>query len=260
VTIEAVDLTTTNASLSNSPLIYNAGRMRLRAASLYANACAISSSGNTYISAQEVSGTQLLVVSGGNAFVDVLLASVNGGETAVSMDDGVVHLNLGTFDDNGEVDPAITVSGGVFWLTAGDIVRTILGDCLQVSGGTAHVLSGNLTSAGGSYALNRSGGTLNVYPGVSYGNSNGTITFKAIYGTTPTAAGLTLLDGSFTSAELATALTNETGTGVVVFGTSPTFTTPALGTPSAAVLTNATGLPYTGVINRPYFKVDATRG
>ncbi|MHA4844425.1 beta strand repeat-containing protein [Flavitalea antarctica] len=45
------------------------------------------------------------------------------------------------------------------------------------------------------------------------------------------------------SANLATAITNETGTGALVFGTSPTLTTPALGTPSAVVLTNGTGLP-----------------
>lgn len=36
-----------------------------------------------------------------------------------------------------------------------------------------------------------------------------------------------------------------TGTGNVVLDTSPTLTAPALGTPSAAVLTNATGLPLT---------------
>ena len=40
----------------------------------------------------------------------------------------------------------------------------------------------------------------------------------------------------------------STGTGNVVLSTSPTLVTPALGTPSAAVLTNATGLPIsTGV-------------
>ena len=47
------------------------------------------------------------------------------------------------------------------------------------------------------------------------------------------------------SANLLAAVTNETGTGVLVFATSPTLVTPALGTPSAAVLTNATGLPLT---------------
>ena len=48
---------------------------------------------------------------------------------------------------------------------------------------------------------------------------------------------------SITSAELANALSNETGTGAAVFATSPALTTPNLGTPSAATLTNATGLP-----------------
>lgn len=51
-----------------------------------------------------------------------------------------------------------------------------------------------------------------------------------------------------TSAQLAGVISNETGSGALVFGTSPALTTPALGTPSAVVLTNATGLPLsTGV-------------
>jgi hypothetical protein len=50
------------------------------------------------------------------------------------------------------------------------------------------------------------------------------------------------------SANLAAALTDETGSGAAVFATSPTLVTPALGTPSSAILTNATGLPIsTGV-------------
>lgn len=50
------------------------------------------------------------------------------------------------------------------------------------------------------------------------------------------------------SANLAAALTDETGTGANVFANSPTLVTPNLGTPSAAILTNATGLPIsTGV-------------
>ncbi len=43
------------------------------------------------------------------------------------------------------------------------------------------------------------------------------------------------------SANLRTALTDETGTGSAVFATSPTLVTPALGTPSALVGTNITG-------------------
>jgi len=53
---------------------------------------------------------------------------------------------------------------------------------------------------------------------------------------------------STTSAQLAGVVSNETGSGLLVFGTSPTLETPALGTPTALVLTNATGLPIaTGV-------------
>lgn len=44
-----------------------------------------------------------------------------------------------------------------------------------------------------------------------------------------------------TSAQLAGVISDETGSGALVFGTSPTLVTPALGTPTAVVLTNATG-------------------
>jgi hypothetical protein len=47
------------------------------------------------------------------------------------------------------------------------------------------------------------------------------------------------------SANLAAALTDETGSGAAVFATSPTLVTPLLGTPTSGVLTNATGLPLT---------------
>ena len=50
-----------------------------------------------------------------------------------------------------------------------------------------------------------------------------------------------------TSAELATAISDETGSGSLVFATSPTLVTPNLGTPSSLTLTNATGLPLTGI-------------
>lgn len=45
------------------------------------------------------------------------------------------------------------------------------------------------------------------------------------------------------SANLAAAVTDETGSGALVFATSPELITPHLGTPSAGTLTNCTGLP-----------------
>lgn len=66
------------------------------------------------------------------------------------------------------------------------------------------------------------------------------------------ATGLTIGTTTITSGTTTKVLYNNagvvgeytiSGTGNVAMTTSPTFTTPALGTPSAAVLTNATGLP-----------------
>lgn len=60
--------------------------------------------------------------------------------------------------------------------------------------------------------------------------------------------GIATFLGTPSSANLAAAVTDETGTGALVFATSPALVTPDLGTPSAATLTNATGLPLsTGV-------------
>lgn len=53
---------------------------------------------------------------------------------------------------------------------------------------------------------------------------------------------------STTSLQLKGVISDEVGSGALVFATSPTLVTPALGTPTALVLTNATGLPLsTGV-------------
>ena len=51
--------------------------------------------------------------------------------------------------------------------------------------------------------------------------------------------------GTPSSANLAAAVTGETGTGALVFATSPTLVTPLLGTPTSGVLTTCTGLPLT---------------
>jgi hypothetical protein len=68
-------------------------------------------------------------------------------------------------------------------------------------------------------------------------------------GLTALGSGVATFLGTPSSANLAAAVTGETGSGALVFATSPTLVTPALGTPSSAVLTNATGLPNAGLIN-----------
>jgi len=64
-------------------------------------------------------------------------------------------------------------------------------------------------------------------------------------GITSFGTGVATFLGTPSSANLASAVTDETGSGSLVFATSPTFVTPILGTPTSATLTNATGLPLT---------------
>jgi hypothetical protein len=54
-------------------------------------------------------------------------------------------------------------------------------------------------------------------------------------------AGVATFLATPSSANLAAAVTNETGSGALVFATSPAFVTPALGTPASGVVTNLTG-------------------
>lgn len=55
------------------------------------------------------------------------------------------------------------------------------------------------------------------------------------------ATGVATFLATSSSANLASAVTDETGSGALVFGTSPTLVTPALGTPASGVATNLTG-------------------
>lgn len=61
-------------------------------------------------------------------------------------------------------------------------------------------------------------------------------------------AGIATFLATPSSANLAAAITDETGSGSAVFATSPVLVTPALGTPASGTLTSCTGLPLsTGV-------------
>jgi hypothetical protein len=60
-------------------------------------------------------------------------------------------------------------------------------------------------------------------------------------GLTSLGTGVATFLGTPSSANLAAAVTDETGTGALVFANSPTLVTPALGTPSSGTVTNLTG-------------------
>ena len=134
----------------------------------------------------------------------------------------------------------------------------------QNTTGTASNVTGTVAVANGGTGVTSSTGTTNVVlsnspvlvtpdlgtPSALVGtNITGTATaFTASNVTTNanltgavTSIGNATSLGSFTSAQLLGALTDETGTGAAVFATSPTLITPALGTPASGVVTNLTG-------------------
>ena len=115
----------------------------------------------------------------------------------------------------------LPISTGVSGLGTG------VATALAVNVGTAGspVINGGVLGTPSSGTLTNATG-LPISTGVS-GLGTGVATFLA----TPS------------SANLAAAVTDETGSGALVFATSPTLVTPALGTPSSVTLTNATGLP-----------------
>jgi len=103
------------------------------------------------------------------------------------------------------------------------------------------VLNSSLTSVGTINSGTWNGSSISTtYTDAKVTVVNGRI--GAVTGLAETANSLSQF-ASTTSLQLATLISDETGTGNVVFSTSPILTTPNLGTPSAATLTNATGLP-----------------
>ena len=137
-------------------------------------------------------------------------------------------------------------------LSTADITGTLAvangGTGVTSSTGTGNVVLSNsptlVTPALGTPA---SGVATNL-TGTASGLTAGNVTTNANLTGAVTSVGNATSLGSFSSANLLGALTDETGTGSAVFATSPTLVTPILGTPTSATLTNATGLPIaTGV-------------
>lgn len=127
--------------------------------------------------------------------------------------------------------------------TRGSILyRGASGWTILTPGTSSFVLTSNGSGADPTWSAPTGGGG-------TPGGSSGDLQYNnagSFGGYTPGTGVVTFLQTP-SSTNLAAAVTGETGSGALVFGTSPTLVTPALGTPSAIVLTNATGLPIAGI-------------
>jgi len=131
-------------------------------------------------------------------------------------------------------------------LGAGTVTSVTANSPITSSGGAAPVIS---TSMATSRLLGRSSAGTGVAEEISLG-ANLTLSGGVLSASVSGGGGGDALVSqplsqfaATTSAQLAGVITDETGTGALVFANSPTLITPALGTPSSGTLTNCAGLP-----------------
>jgi hypothetical protein len=162
---------------------------------------------------QQVAVANYIVTKAGEASTSASAASSSATAAAASYDSfDDRYLGAKTSDPSVDNDGNALLTGAIYWNTASNVMKVWSGSAwvsynpaisyLPLTGGT---MTGAITFAAGQFGTNVN-------------------TFLS----TPS------------SANLAAALTDETGTGVSVFNNTPTLITPILGTPTSGNLSNCT--------------------
>ena len=186
----------------------------------------------TIASATSVTPTNSVVILSGSTNVstiavaetseyDLLYVVTSGSATLVNTSSpsssGDIRLLADANKDLSTTTPTILMRKGTAWYEYGGGITNALNDVGDVT--VTSNSSGELLKWNGSAWINQ---TL-AESGVA-------------------ASGAKLSDfAATTSAELAGTISDETGSGALAFATSPTFVTPALGTPASGVATNLSG-------------------
>lgn len=149
-------------------------------------------------------------------------------------------LSTSTFAGNATFQSNVAVTG-TFGVTS---TSTFTGDATF----SGHVTMEGVTSTGatGTGALVFAASPSLTTPNIgtpSYGNLVNCIGLPIGTGVSGLGANVATFLATPSSANLAAAVTNETGSGALVFANTPSLITPVLGVPTSGTLTNCTGLP-----------------
>jgi hypothetical protein len=209
------------------------------------------SSANVQLAIQELD-TEKLPIAGGTITGNLEIgtagslsfegSTANAFETTVAIVDPTADRTITLPNETGTV----IVSGNASIVNADINASAAIVDTKLATIATAGKVSNSATTAASAntasaiVARDASGNfTAGTITAALTGNAS-TVTTNANLTGHITSVGNAAVLGSFTSAQLAAALTDETGSGGSVFATSPTLVTPVLGTPTSGTLSNCT--------------------
>jgi len=177
-------------------------------------------------------GSNSTTTGGNNTFIGYNTIGANLADSnSIAIGANAVGLGANTTVIGTNNTTAATIYGALTTGTVNKVTVTspATGSTLTIADGKTLLVSNSIT-----ITTNDSGGAASVSFGLG--------------GTVAYIANKLSVFAATTSAELATVISDETGTGSLVFSSSPSLTTPNIGTPSSGVLTSCTGLPLsTGV-------------
>lgn len=167
--------------------------------------------------------------------------SGSGGVTSVSNSDSTLTISPTT----GAVVASLALGHANTWTAA----QSHNSGTLKLNGASSGTTTLNAAAAAGTTTITLPGGTTDFSATGGAGqvvkqtSSGGafTVATVAVSELSGLGTGVATFLATPSSANLAAAVTDETGSGALVFGTSPTFVTPTLGTPASGVATNLTG-------------------